>query len=180
MVEGEVKEGVARTDELLFVLVTGDALHLVDIGTHKSFGDVRLAEIMHRNFPAATAATPFVAIGSASRDPGPPLTAKERLDARESGVQAPVIIDGQAFFPLGGIATSGDNVRAVSAGDNLHGHEFLSTTACEPLPPRCRTSRSRSSIFDPLHWRVSRSTRTRAYFGAAFSSCRIRQPRSCR
>jgi hypothetical protein len=110
-----------RTNTVLFALVTKDVLHLIDALDHKDdetvFADVSLVEIMHRNFRNAM---PLVAMpGIAPGRDGRIVTKEERSLGRKAGLQMLVQIGDMMFGPAGGIATSGDNVRAVSATDDL-------------------------------------------------------------
>lgn len=104
-----------RTGALLFVLVTDDRLHLLDLGDHETFGEVRLMEIAYRNFPDAL---PLVH-APGLRPTGRCATGDERVAARAAGIHALVEIEDKVFFSAGGITTSGDNSRAVSAADRV-------------------------------------------------------------
>ncbi len=103
---------VKRKDRLLFAMVGSDVLYFLDVRNHRSFGDVELIDIVHRNWPNVLRRyhAAILAVSPAYRDP---LEIKALRNAR---VTACVTLeDGTVLFPPGGgINTAGSAVQDVT------------------------------------------------------------------
>jgi hypothetical protein len=117
---------VSGRDELLFAYVTDEAIHLIEVFDHKSFGDEEAFRIAQENWPQLFEGRKTQM--SPSRDPQP-ITPEQRKVLRSKHANVAVAaIDGTLFLPPGGgIMSSGMSpnvlIQADRIFDRLQEHE---------------------------------------------------------
>lgn len=104
---------VARTQELLFALVTDTDFCAINVYDHRSFGDQSVLDIIHRNWPELISR--YRALGVT----GGYWTADQRRDLRRgNGNVLTTVADGTVYMPItGGVMMSGVNAEAVRLAD---------------------------------------------------------------
>ncbi len=100
---------VERDDPLLFVMFHADKAYLLDIGTHKTFEDDRLAQIAVVNWPSDQL---FVELKGVLGSRGKPYSSEERKQLRSAGLASYIQIGERLFSPPGGISTAGTSAQA--------------------------------------------------------------------
>lgn len=106
---------VERDYPLLFVIFRADKAYLLDIGTHETFEDERLAQIAISNWPHDQL---FVEIkGIIGLQRGKPYTNDERKKLRSAGISSFIQVGNRVFSPAGGISTAGTSTQ-VSLSSN--------------------------------------------------------------
>jgi hypothetical protein len=101
---------VERDDPLLFVMFRADKAYLLDIGTHKTFEDDRLAQIAISNWPDDQL---FLEIkGISGLRAGNPYTSDERKKLRSAGIFSFIQIGNRLFSPAGGFSSAGTSTQA--------------------------------------------------------------------
>jgi hypothetical protein len=100
---------VARDDPLLFAMFEPEAAYLLDIATHSSFVDQRLAEIAVENWPGAQL---FVEIKGIRLRNGVPYPQHNRQQMRSAGISSFIPIGDKVFAPRGGISAAGTSTQA--------------------------------------------------------------------
>jgi hypothetical protein len=104
-----------RTNELLFVVVRGDVLYVLDLRDHGSFEDIELFYIMEAEFPELVQGHRVQGITSLETT----VSAEDRRVLRSGTLIPTVGKDGAIYFPPGGGATtSGRNMQVVDAADS--------------------------------------------------------------
>jgi hypothetical protein len=119
--DGVDERGLVRgTSELLFAYVTDDAVHLVEIFDHDSFGDERAFRIAQENWPHLFEAQRAGVVPSS--DPQS-LTREQRKVLRRKHANVMVSASDGALFmpPGGGITPSGMSPRVAIAADTILG-----------------------------------------------------------
>jgi hypothetical protein len=102
-----------RTDSLLFTIFYADAALFIDVAPHNQdtvFSRQELFEIVARNWPAVLERHRL----KGTLIPGREWTDKERHQLRKSGIEAPLIIGGKAYFAPGGGITSASTPGKVT------------------------------------------------------------------
>jgi hypothetical protein len=104
-----------RSDELLFIVVRPEELYFIDIGTHASFSELRLLEIVHRNWPH------LIAHGRLNGVQGVQLTDIERAALRRKNANVTAVVaDGTVYLAPGlGTVASGTSARIVMDADHM-------------------------------------------------------------
>jgi hypothetical protein len=101
---------VERDDPLLFLMFRANNAYLLDIGTHKSFADDKLARIAVTNWPNDQLFLELKGVVGLQR--GSPYTVEERKKLRSAGLSSFIQIDNRVFSAAGGISTAGTAARA--------------------------------------------------------------------
>jgi hypothetical protein len=101
---------VERDDPLLFAMFRADKGYLLDIGTHKTFADDRLAEIAISNWPNDQL---FVELkGILGLRGGASYTSDARKQLRSAGIASFIQIGDRVFSSPGGISSAGTTTQA--------------------------------------------------------------------
>jgi hypothetical protein len=101
---------VERDDPLLFAMFRGDKAYLLDIGTHETFEDGRLAQIAISNWPDDQLFLEIKGIIGLQRLN--PYTSDERKTLRSAGITSFIQVGDRVFSPAGGISTAGTSSQA--------------------------------------------------------------------
>jgi hypothetical protein len=102
---------VERDDPLLFVMVRPGKAYLIDIGTHKTFADERLAEIAINNWPNDQL---FLEIkGILGVRGGASYTSDERKQLRSAGIATFIQIGNRVSSSPSGISSAGTSAQAA-------------------------------------------------------------------
>jgi hypothetical protein len=139
---------IEGTKELLFVMVTDDALHFIDVGDHEDWADDHLFAIVETNWPEllADALLPGV---SSDGSVGSVLTPEARLMLREKFTLATVGPSGRVYSAVGGgQVTTGLNFEVRRRADHvlrrLHeleqAHKSQGDEIAAKLAPRAGTA----------------------------------------
>jgi hypothetical protein len=99
---------VNRNDPLLFAMFEPEMAYLLDIGTHSSFVDQRLAEIAVENWPDTQL---FLEIQGISLRNGAPYSKDDRKKMRAAGIFSFIPIGDKVFAPRGGISAAGTSTQ---------------------------------------------------------------------
>jgi hypothetical protein len=94
---------VERDDPLLFAMFEPETAYFLDIGTHSSFVDQRLAEIAVENWPNAQL---FLEIKDIRLRNGVSYSRDDRKQMRSGGLFSFITIGDKVFSPRGGISTA--------------------------------------------------------------------------
>jgi hypothetical protein len=94
---------VQRDDPLLFAMFRADKAYLLDIGTHETFEDDRLAQIAISNWPDDQLFLEIKGIIGLQRVN--PYTSDERKTLRSAGIFSFIQVGNRVFSPAGGIST---------------------------------------------------------------------------
>jgi hypothetical protein len=106
-----------RDDPLLFVMFRADKAYLLDVGTHKTFEDDRLAQIAISNWPDDQL---FPEIkGIIGLRGGNPYTSDERKKLRSAGIFSFIQIGNRVFSPAGGISSAGTSTQAAMLSNRI-------------------------------------------------------------
>jgi hypothetical protein len=100
---------VERDDPLLFAMFEPETAYFLDIGTHSSFVDQRLAEIAVENWPNAQL---FLEIKDIRLRNGVSYSRDDRKQMRSGGLFSFITIGDKVFSPRGGISTAGTSTQA--------------------------------------------------------------------
>jgi hypothetical protein len=100
---------VTRHDPLLFAMFEPETAYLLDIGTHSSFVDQRLAEIAIENWPTRDC---FWKSKTSQLRGGVPYSPDERKQLRSAGIFSFIPVGDKVYAPLGGISSVGTSTRA--------------------------------------------------------------------
>jgi hypothetical protein len=100
---------VERDDPLMFAMFEPEAAYLLDIGTHSSFVDQRLAKIAVENWPDAQL---FLEIKDIQLRNGVPYSQDDRKQMRSAGIFSFIPIGDKVFAPRGGISAAGTSTQA--------------------------------------------------------------------
>jgi hypothetical protein len=101
---------VERDDPLLFVMFRADKAYLLNIGTHQSFEDDRLAQVAISNWPNDQL---FIEIkGILGTQRGSSYNSAERKQLRAAGISTLVQVNNRVFSAAGGISTAGTSSQA--------------------------------------------------------------------
>lgn len=100
---------VKRDDPLLFAMFHPETAYPLDIGTHSSFVDERLAVIAIENWPEAQL---FLEIKGIQLRDGVPYSPEERRQMRSAGLFSLIPIGDKVFAPRGGISSAGTSTAA--------------------------------------------------------------------
>jgi hypothetical protein len=106
---------VARTPDVLFVMIRPDDAYLLDVRGHRSWTDADLVEIVHGHWPLTL--EPFRLTGITGFD----LTTRQRRNLRARNANAGVTMKDDTVYAGigGGLAASAMNIEAVRWGDML-------------------------------------------------------------
>ncbi len=108
-----VKEFCRRTKALLFVAIRPEDAYVIDLLDHSTFDDVRLIEIVVRNWPHAGLAYALSGVTL-----GQMPSQAERRVLRKVGIVSPVMVDGLAYI-VSPITTAGTTVADANDTANL-------------------------------------------------------------
>ena len=102
------------TPDLLYVRVTHEAMYCIGIHKHDTWTDKQLVEVLHQNWPETL--QPIYGVR------GEDITSEQRNTLRTKRANAAVqMADGTVYTALGGgYTTSGLNIRAVIATDQVY------------------------------------------------------------
>lgn len=91
-----------RTKELLFALVTDDAVYMINVFNHGAWADTDIVEIIHSNWPEVIDRFRIRNAVSLCWPNGQRPTAAERMKLRKAGVNVFIdVADGSIYHPLG-------------------------------------------------------------------------------
>jgi hypothetical protein len=108
---------VERDDPLLFAIFRPEKAYLLDIGTHKTFADDRLAQIAISNWPNDQL---FVEIkGILGLQEGTSHTSEERKQLRSAGIASFIPIGNRVFSSPGGISSAGTSAQASMLSNRI-------------------------------------------------------------
>lgn len=119
---------VARSKELLYVLVREEALYMIDVRDHGAFSDAELVEIVHLEWPETIARWRSHTLAA------DPLSSETRALLRRKHASALVMTsDGTSYFPTGGgYMCSGLSAEVVFTSDRVMDEiEWLERTLME-------------------------------------------------
>ncbi len=106
-----------RDGPLLFVMFRADKAYLLDIGTHNTFEDDRLAQIAISNWPDDQL---FLEVkGIIGLRGGNPYTSDERKKLRSAGISSFIQIGNRVFSPAGGISSAGTSTQAAMLSNRI-------------------------------------------------------------
>jgi hypothetical protein len=98
-----------RDDPLLYAMFEPETAYLLDIGTHSSFVNQKLAEIAVENWPDAQL---FLEIKGIRLRNGVPYSPDDRKQMRSAGIFSSIPIGDRVFAPRGGISSAGTSTQA--------------------------------------------------------------------
>lgn len=106
-----------RSNDLVFVYVTTKQLVFIDVGTHESFADDDLLEVVLETWPETLEKFRIRAL----LHRGPPETRAERDERRRSGITSYIpLSNGSLYAPMGGgVASNGWSLRVIQKADDL-------------------------------------------------------------
>jgi hypothetical protein len=113
----EIDGFVERGGPLLFVMFRADRAYLLDIGTHETFEDDKLAQIAISNWPNDQL---FLEIkGIIGLSGGTSHTSEDRKKLRSAGISSFIQFGNRVFSPAGGISTAGTSVQASMRSNRI-------------------------------------------------------------
>lgn len=119
---------VARSKELLYVLVRDDVLHMIDVRDHGAFSDAQLVDILHSEWPETIARWRSDSLAADRISPEARAVLRKK-----HGTALVMTSDGTSYFPTGGgYMCSGLSSEVLFTADRIMDEiEWLERTLAE-------------------------------------------------